>query len=432
MEGALSRKAAPWTKAANFSGGLPVVGRNCGIESTDKTLASERYMTHLRHWLIAAALLSATHSSGLAAELLEGVHAAVKGELSEQTEQLVQPQLQRQTVELRARAGGPDDGLAPLLERTRDQEPVYDDVRQPENGALLHAGYAQESLQNPPMSAQRVLASGWEDSEPAGPGMIQGKAAGVRLGLRDAVLASHAVQPLKRIEIGLGLSNDALVNGFMGWYGVYLQGLDRVAERNTIYGLLRETPRPGLNDSNVPPAFCCRRSDTLTSLEQFASTITARQVSPTFFLFGMLRKKGWNLNLEDGWKLQAGVRHMQYSSTPQTKVGFFTVERYWESFRTSYSYQVERSSGVSLAPSHVLQLDYLYSPRDSIGVSFANGRELAYFGPLGILNTEVRNAAVRGQHWFKQDWALTFQAGYNDHGSLPTQKGVRMGLRHSF
>jgi hypothetical protein len=326
-------------------------------------------MTHLRHGLIAAALLSTTHSSGLAAEPLEGIHAAVV---------------------------------------TRDQKPVYDDVRQPENGALLPAGYAQKSLQDPPMSAQRFLASGWEDSGPAGPGRIQGKAAGGRLGWRDAVLASHSVQPFKRMEIGLGLSTDTIG---MGWYGVYLQDLDRVAERNTIYGR--------------------QSSGTVTSLEQYANVITAREVSPTFFVFGMLRKKGYDINLKDGWKLQAGVRHMQYGITPDTRVGFFTVERHWESFRTSYSYQLERGGG-SLSPSHVLQLDYLYSPRDSIGVSFANGREFAYFGPLGILNTEVRNVAVRGQHWFKQDWALTFQAGYNDHGSLPAQKGVRFGLRHSF
>lgn len=389
-------------------------------------------MTRLRHWLIAAALLSTTHSSGLAAEPLEGVHAAVTGELSEQAKQLVQPHLQRQTVDMRARAGVPDDGLAPLLERARDQEPVYDDVRQPENGALLHAGYAQKSLQDPPMSAQRYPASGWEDSVPAGPGRIQGKEAGVRLGSRDAILASHAVSPLNRLEIGLGLSNDALVNGFMGWYGVYLQGLDRVAERNTIYGLLRETPRFGPNDSKTPPALCCQSSDTVTALEQFASTTTAHQVSPTLYLFGMLRKKGLNIDLEDGWKLRAGSRQMKYGSALQTRVGFLTVEHHWESFRTSYSYQLERSGGTSVAPSHVLQFDHLFSPRDSIGVSFANGREIADFGPLGILNTEVRNVTLRGQLWFKQDWALTFQAGYNDHGSMPTHKGVRMGLRHSF
>lgn len=265
-----------------------------------------------------------------------------------------------------------------------------------------------------------VLGSGWENTGFAGPGMIQGKAAAGGLALREAALASHAAQPVKRLEFGVVLSNDGLVNGFKDWYGVYLQSLDRVAERTTLYGLLRETPRPGFNNKNAP-----------TSLEHFANTMTAREVSPTFFLFGMARKKAWNLNIDEGWRAQAGVRTLQYGSMPQTKVGFLTAERYWESFRATYTYQVERSSG-SLAPSQVLQLDYLYGPRDAIGVSYAYGREFADYGRLGVLNTEVRNLSLRGQHWFKQGWALTFQAGYNDHGDLPAQKGVRMGVRHSF
>ena len=169
----------------------------------------------------------------------------------------------------------------------------------------------------------------------------------------------------------------------------------------------------------------------MASLEQYANVITAREISPTFFVFGLLRKKGYDINLKDGWKLQAGVQHMQYGITPETRVASFMVERHWESFRTSYSYQLERRDG-RISPGHVLQFDYLYSPRDSIGVSFANGHETAYFGPLNIQNTEVRNVAVRGQHWFKQDWALTFQAGYSDHGSLPAHKGIRIGLRQSF
>ena len=290
-------------------------------------------MKHLRHGLIAAALLSAAHTGGLAAEPLEGIHATVTG------------------------------------------------------------------AQVPPLSAQRFL-----------------------------VLASHPVQPFKRMEIGWGLSADASA---MNWYGVYLRSLDRVAERNTIYGLQREIPPFGPNDSNAPSALCCQGSGTVSSLEQHEKAITSIELSPTFFVFGLLRNKGYALKLDDDWKLQVGVRHMQYGYTHQTRLAFFTVERRWTSFRTSYSYQLERGGG-TLAPSHALQVDYLYSPRNSIGVAVANGREFANFGWLGVLNTEVRNVTVRGQHWFKQDWALTIQAGISDHGSLPAQKGVRIGIRHNF
>lgn len=103
-------------------------------------------MTNLRHWLITAALLSATHSSGLIAGPLEAVDAAVNG-------------------------------------------------------------------------------------EPANSSLIQGQAASGRLGLIDVVLASHAMQSRQRMDIGFGLDNGALANGSRGWYGVYIQSLDRVAER---------------------------------------------------------------------------------------------------------------------------------------------------------------------------------------------------------
>jgi len=319
-------------------------------------------MKHLRHWIIAAALLSATPTSGLAAELLEGGHAAITG------------------------------------------IPVT------------------------PLSAQRFLASDQEDSGPAGPNMIPGKTAGTRPGWTDALLASHAVQPFQRMDIGWGLSADAIA---MGWYGVYLKSLDRVAERHTIYGLLRELPQFGPNDRNAPSALCCQGRGMVSSLDRHEKAITRIGLSPTFFVFGLLRNKGYALKLADDWKLQVGVRHMQYGAMHQTRLAFFTVERRWTSFRTSYSYQLERGGG-TLAPSHVLQVDYLYSPLNSIGVSVANGREFANFGWLGVLDTEVRNVTVRAQHWFKQDWAFTFQAGINDHGSLPAQKGVRIGIRHSF
>jgi YaiO family outer membrane protein len=263
--------------------------------------------------------------------------------------------------------------------------------------------------------------------------MIRGNGA-VRVGWSDAVTASRAVRPLKRVEIGFGLdfSNEVLVDGVTGRDGVYLQGLDRVAERNSVYRLPSDLPRPGLDGGNALAASCCQRSDTLIPLGQHAGASTALSASPTIYVFAILRKKGWDIEFKDGWKLQAGSRSVEYSRTLQTRVGFLTVERFWESFRASYSFQLERSSGLSLAPTQALQFDYLYSPRDSIGVSYADGREAADFGTLGILSTEVRSVGVRGKHWFKKDWAFTFQAGHSDHGSLPAYQAARLGLQRSF
>jgi len=285
-----------------------------------------------------------------------------------------------------------------------------------------------------PLDGVRATVNGTveERSEPAGTGTVQGDAPGFRPGLRDSVLASHALQPAKRLEFGIGLAHDFPVQGDTRWYGVYLKSLDRVAERDTIYGPLRETARFGRDDRGTPPAACCRRNEALTSLEKFASIVNAREASPAFFFFGLLKKKEWDLEIADGWKLLAGYRRIQLSNTAQVKVGFLTVESYWERLRATYSYQLERSDYSRAAPRQVAQIEYLFNPRDSIGVSLTNGRGIASFGQLGMLNTEMRSAAIHGQHWFKRSWALTFQAGYNDHGNMPADAGARLGIQHSF
>lgn len=286
--------------------------------------------------------------------------------------------------------------------------------------SAAHSGSGAEPLEG-------VRAAGWKNSELSGPG-IQAHGTVVQIGRSVAV---PAVQPVKRVGIGLGFSNDALVNGYAGWDGVYLPGFDREAERSTVYGLPRASL--GLNDDgNVQPTSCCQRGNTLASPQRHAGTGSALPVSPTIYVFAIVRKKGWDIDLKDGWKLQAGGRTREYSQTFETKVGFLKVERFWESFRASYSFQLERSKGLSLAPSQVLMFDYLYGPGDSIGVSYADGREFADLGTLGILNTEVRSVGVRGQHRFKKDWAFTYQAGHSDHGSLPAYQSARLGLKRSF
>jgi YaiO family outer membrane protein len=278
------------------------------------------------------------------------------------------------------------------------------------------------------VSAQRVPAPRLAD--PADRGMIQGDAAGFRIGWSDAAPGAQGTR--KRFEIGMGFSSEAPVNNFMNWDSAYFRGPDRTAKFNTAFELPRETLRPGVGDGNAPFASCCRRSDTLAAPGQLADAGAAAPTSTTIYIFAIVRKKGWDFDFKDGWKLLAGSRSRDYSLVLHTKVGFITMERLWEGFRASYSFQVERSAGYSLAPSQAVQLDYLYSPRDSIGVSYAGGRELADFGTLGIMNSEVRNVGLRGQHWFTKEWAFTYQAGHSDHGSMPAFETVQLGARRSF
>ena len=49
-----------------------------------------------------------------------------------------------------------------------------------------------------------------------------------------------------------------LRSGYKVVYGFYLRGLDRVAERSTMYGLLRETPSFGPKEQKRQPHFAAR------------------------------------------------------------------------------------------------------------------------------------------------------------------------------
>ncbi len=65
------------------------------------------------------------------------------------------------------------------------------------------------------------------------------------------------------------------------------------------------------------------------------------------------------------------------------------------------------------------------APRSAIGLSFTGGREMAFFGSLGALNTPVHGIALHAEHEVKHDWSFNFNAGYYEHGAMPSQKAIR-------
>ncbi|HSQ03017.1 MAG TPA: hypothetical protein VLN59_03205 [Burkholderiales bacterium] len=151
--------------------------------------------------------------------------------------------------------------------------------------------------------------------------------------------------------------------------------------------------------------------------------------APMVSLVARLRAKGLDLDLPDAWKINAGVRTREYTSTLSSRMAHITVDRFWGDLRTSYSFQVERPNGWHLAPSHKLSLDYAVDPQNAVGLSFTSGREMAFFGSLGAVNTEVRALALNAEHNVHKNWSFSFSAGYFDHGAMPSQKAIRFGFR---
>jgi YaiO family outer membrane protein len=229
----------------------------------------------------------------------------------------------------------------------------------------------------------------------------------------------------QRSELELGISSETLSNGLAAWRSIYLEGLHQFGERQVMYGTLRETRRFGLTDSEAQGGFTYPVGKTWTFLLE-ASLSPTHNVLPNFSLMGQLRKE-----LDHGWNLQAGIRHSEYSRF-NTDVAIITAERYWNSFRGAYSSYLARLDGGSTVPNHVVQFDYYYGDRNSIGILVANGREIADLGPGGPLITDVRSYVLRGRHWIGSDWAISYEALHYEQGGLYARQGARVGLRRAF
>ena len=251
-------------------------------------------------------------------------------------------------------------------------------------------------------------------------------ATGPRPQWQDASLASRPAYGWMRNELGIGFSNRGVLDGFVRW---------RAANADPAVA-----PPGSYTLASDPAALASYRGQraTLCCLPELAPPSPAEPrdahvqgASSMVSLVARLRTKGLDLDLPDAWKINAGVRSRDYSSTLSSRLAHVTVDRYWGDLRTSYSFQIEKPNAWRLAPSHKFSLDYAMDPRNAVGLSFTSGREMAFFGSLGAVNTEVRGLALHAEHSVRKDWSFSFSAGYFDHGAMPSHKTIHFGFRCS-
>ena len=242
--------------------------------------------------------------------------------------------------------------------------------------------------------------------------------------LRPVVAATGLKIPPTELEVGY--SRETLSNNLPDWTSSYLLAVHRFDERKTFYGGLRETRRFGLDDTEAHGGLYYPLGATWTSLVEVSASPT-HEVLARYSAYGQMQK-----NLPGGWGLGLGLRHNEYSLTGTNVLSAF-AERYWGNFRGAYTLYSGRPEGASSAASHRFQLSYYYAARNSVGLSYSNGREVEYLGPSrGVLTSDVKNWTLSGQHWLAPAWALTYDVVNHEQGNLYRRQGLRLGLRHSF
>lgn len=243
-------------------------------------------------------------------------------------------------------------------------------------------------------------------------------------GLRPVASATGLKAPQNDIEIGYSREN--LSNNQRDWTSSYLLGSQRFGERHVLYGGLRETRRFGLDDSEVHAGLYYPLATTWTAQVE-GSLSPTHEVLPKSSVYGQLQK-----SLAGGWGLGLGLRHNEYTLSASNVVSLL-AERYWGNFRGAYTLYSGKPEGASSGASHRFQLSYYYADRNSVGLSYTEGREVENIGPpRGVLASDVRNWTLSGQHWLTPAWALTYDLVNHEQGNLYRRQGLRLGIRHNF
>lgn len=146
---------------------------------------------------------------------------------------------------------------------------------------------------------------------------------------------------------------------------------------------------------------------------------------PLRSVHGLLRR-----SLPGGWGVGLGMRHNEYNIETSDAISVL-AERQWGNFRGAYTLYSGISDGMS-AESHQLEFNYFYAGRNSIGLSYTNGRDVELLPARGLVTVTVDNWAVGGQHWLTPSWALTYDVVRYGQASSYRRQGLRLGIRHSF
>lgn len=244
---------------------------------------------------------------------------------------------------------------------------------------------------------------------------------------RAAVLALALLATQGRAaEIEAGLSREGLSGGRQDWRSGYVEALHTFAPRQNLYGMVRQTERFGLRDSEVSAGYSHPFSARVTATVE-GSYSSEHNVLPEHSLLGQL---AWQAG--SGWVLGGGLRRTSYTLS-DTRLLIAGVERYWDAFRAGYTLYNGRPQGSGSASAHRLSFDWYYTERSRVGIGYTIGREVENVGPpIGVASSDVHGWGVLGRHWIAPDWALSYEIASQTQGSLYRRQGARVGLRYRF
>lgn len=250
----------------------------------------------------------------------------------------------------------------------------------------------------------------------------------VLAGLLALAFYPHPVlaQPAPQTEVEAGLSHEDLDRGRADWKSRYVEAAHRFTERTTLYGLVRETERFGMRDSELAGALYFPLGERWSAVAE-ASHSPQHHVLPRYSVRGELQR-----SFASGWGVSAGLRHSEYARS-DANILTLGAERYSGAWRAAYTLYNGRPEGAGSGSAHRVELRRYYGGQSSVGIGIAAGREVENAGPpAGVVTTDVKSLTLIGRHWVAARWALSYELFAQDHSGLYRRDGMRLGIRHAF
>lgn len=227
------------------------------------------------------------------------------------------------------------------------------------------------------------------------------------------------------VQVEAGFTQDYLDKGYTDWRSVYVETEKKLAERGVVYGMLRETERFGLRDTELLAGYSSPLGGQWTGLVE-ANASSTHNVLPKYSVLGQLQYA-----LDDGWNAQFGVRHTEHD-TAVTNLGIVTLERYWGDYRAAYTIYSGYLAAAGATLSQRMQFSRYYANQSWLGVGLSGGKELENLGSGGVQQSNVLSLAFNGRHWFSRDWAVSYETTLHQQGDYYNRNGIRVGLRRQF
>ncbi len=302
-----------------------------------------------------------------------------------------------------------------LLERIRREHPEYRDAWKLELRILSSAAeggtYDAERLRS---EAERLYPdeSWWRGQVKSG-------------GSESTTQMQPMSDTLLPWELAAGMRYDALSKGYDNWTAYFLSLQRRFSDGLVVYGAVEQTKRFRLRDNQwTLGAYLVPLPGLTMQIEGKFSP--SANVLPGNSVLGQVL-----ISLPEGWGVSAGIRRTGY---PSASLWIYSggLERYFDSFRASYTYNRVKLAQLGNGGNHVLSLDHYFGNGNSLGLVYTVGREVERLGPTRVLITPIWTLAARGRYWMNESWGIQWEAHFHHQGQIYRKIGGSLGLLRRF